>query len=650
MSAIAGFVPRAPGIDAAACVERMLAAMSARGPHGRFVHPVPGGVLGLARLVSTHDRPADEGTVDPNGWTVVADLRLDVRPQACRSLGIDLATASDSAIVAAALAAQGEAAIDGLLGDFAFIAWHGPTGRLLAARDPAGVKPLHVMTTPEGIALASEPGALLALPFAPRDLDEETLADFASGIVDSPDRTFHRGIRRLPAFHLLSQAGRDDAPAVRAYGDYRPAVLAAGTDPAMTLRSLLREAVACRFDPVDAPGILLSGGLDSSSIAVLARDVARERGWTSPLRTFSVTFDETPASSERPEIEQVLALGGLDPTWIPRDGYDPLALIDPILQAESEPVVAPGLGLMYPVYQQIAREGVSVVLDGHAGDEVISHGFARLGELAKAGQWLAFWDAADGASAVYGQSRLLLLLLYGTNFGSGPLWQAVRIIRRAAARLTGRRRTRELTKAGAVELVAEALRSRTAVTARQAERARQNALQMLDQSLDHRATLASGFQSYALEVLDKAYASVGIEGRYPYLDRRVVEFCLAVPASAKLARGFSRLILRRAMDGLLPRAIQWRKTKFNFSGHLAEGLRRWRSAELDRFIRTDAAGIGRAFDMAALRGAHARLQALGPRTDGHDLQLVWRAAVLARWLESRGSDGEVSVPQAETAT
>ena len=88
------------------------------------------------------------------------------------------------------------------------------------------------------------------------------------------------------------------------------------------------------------------------------------------------------------------------------------------------------------------------------------------------------------------------------------------------------------------------------------------------EALTHRWLLSSGLVPHAFEVLDKAAANFGVEPRYPFWDKPLVEFCLALPGEEKLKDGFGRHVLRRAMQGVLPPAVQWRRDKIDFTANL----------------------------------------------------------------------------------
>jgi asparagine synthase (glutamine-hydrolysing) len=151
----------------------------------------------------------------------------------------------------------------------------------------------------------------------------------------------------------------------------------------------------------------------------------------------------------------------------------------------------------------------------------------------------------------------------------------------------------------------------------------------------HLNEISAPMQAHALEVLDKAAAGAGVEARYPFWDKRLVEFCLALPADAKLRDGWSRMVLRRAMDGVLPEAVTWRRDKFDFTVHLIRGMLAHHRPMLDQILFEDAVNIGGYVDLAAVTAAYRRMVKHAEAANGYDVQAVWRTAVLALWLRER---------------
>ncbi len=149
----------------------------------------------------------------------------------------------------------------------------------------------------------------------------------------------------------------------------------------------------------------------------------------------------------------------------------------------------------------------------------------------------------------------------------------------------------------------------------------------------HYKTLTQPIQAFALEVHDSAAAAFSIEKRYPFWDRRVVEFCLSLPPQQKLHQGWTRMVMRRAMEGILPKKVQWRGGKMDFSASLSYGLKVFEKDMLDQIIIDNPGIIEKYVNVSALRQAYRRFLATEPTSDTTDLFNIWKCASLALWLK-----------------
>jgi asparagine synthase (glutamine-hydrolysing) len=149
----------------------------------------------------------------------------------------------------------------------------------------------------------------------------------------------------------------------------------------------------------------------------------------------------------------------------------------------------------------------------------------------------------------------------------------------------------------------------------------------LSERMDHYRALSSWTLQEALEVADATAATFGVEPRYPFLDRRLMEYCLALPPELKLRDGWSRWVLRESMAGTVPSAVRWRLRKADLNCAFRDGLDRDRKR-----IREVLEGDG---DCQYIEPDGVR-QSLASSTDGEDLlSSVWRPVVLRRWLQIR---------------
>ncbi len=146
---------------------------------------------------------------------------------------------------------------------------------------------------------------------------------------------------------------------------------------------------------------------------------------------------------------------------------------------------------------------------------------------------------------------------------------------------------------------------------------------------DHWQKLTWGLLPFVLEVADRAAAAFLIKPHYPFFDKRLIEFCLALPAEQKIHHGWTRMIMRRAMEGILPKEIQWRKGKSNLGPNFNRGLLWFEKKRLDNVIFNDTRVISKYVNKAALQNAYNRY-ASGKGDE--DAMTVWKTVTLALWL------------------
>jgi asparagine synthase (glutamine-hydrolysing) len=613
-------------------LDRMLAAIAHRGPDGSASHH--GGRISLAsNHLGTSSQATEAPLLTDRDLTLAADVRLDNRDELALTLGLPKGSTSDAALIVGAYRRWGEDCPGHLLGDFAFALWDAGRQTLFCARDHFGVKPFYYHADNRGFAFASEMKALLTLPQVPRRIDEKRIADFLVALIDDAGSTIYTDIACLPPRHslMVTQAG----VVLRAYWHLEPGTPPAG-DAAEQLRAIFAEAVGCRLRGGDAIGAMLSGGLDSSSIACVAAPILMNER-RAPLRTFSLVFDKTPELSERQFIEAVLSKGGFDPVFIDSDHYDPFADADGLLAIQGSVYLAPGLAVSRRLYQAAAQNGIRALLDGHGGDEVISHGHGRLHELARAGRWLALWREASGASSTFGKSRWPVFGAYFKHYGPA---RSVQRARRLAARALGRGPPTADEHPRWSRMVNPDLLARTDLVERYGAMRKAEATATKSEQTRHAWLLDAPRVSKSFAVLDHAAAASGVEPRYPFWDKRLVELCLSLPSDEKLRDGWARSILRRAMAGILPASVQWRRDKLDFGPHIVRGMLTRHRELLHQVIHEGSGDLGAFVERSEVAAAYARIVAKPDAFDGYDVQVVWRATMLALWLRRIGHGSE----------
>lgn len=588
---------------------------------------------GTGRFGIWHSGPAglaaSEGALHSDGEiAVAADAVLYNRDALCDDLGLSRAS-GPSLLILAAYRRWGEDCVDHLEGDFAFAVADAARGKLFLARDHFGVRPLYYRDGGHGFEFASRAGQLAGSSFAP-PIRPASVAAFLLGRVLDHDGTFHEGIRRLPAAHCLRVT--NGGFILRRYWQPRPVPLPGRTELPELFRATFRDCVRDRLRDVRKPGALLSGGLDSSSIACTARDQL-EAGQPA-LPTFSMVFDAPGTCNERPFVDAVLETGGFAPTLLERGDYAPFADLDAILDEQDGPVLAPNLACMRPLLGRAREAGVGVLLNGHGGDEVVSHGYGRLDDLAASGRWIALWRECAAVADTYGDRVWPTLAAICARHSRLDARVAARALRRFAPAYAARNEPAHLLSRDCIMAsgIRDGIRAAGTIDPSAGEQAQ------------HLATLTAPIQPYAFEVLANAYAAHGIEARFPFWDKRLVELCLSLPASEKLDRGWSRLILRRAMTGVIPEQVRLRRDKMDFVHLLASGLVRHHREEISDVLSDGNGELASYVDLPRARAFYARLTADPGGAPGREVQALWRAVVMARWLERRSRAVAAAAP------
>lgn len=608
-------------------LERMVESVAHRGPDGAGVWSE--GPIGLGhRMLHTTPESLHETLplVNKTGDLVLtADARIDNRDELIGALGINgrrRAEITDSELILSAYESWGERCPEKLLGDFAFAVWDRRRQILFCARDHMGVKPFYYWSG-RTFVFASEIKALLCVPEVPRRLNEVRVADYLVPILEDKAITFYQDILRLPPAHRMS-VSRDGAR-IEPYWSLDPSReihCSSDEEYAEAFREIFTEAVRCRLRSASPVGSMLSGGLDSSSIVCVARQLLAHDG-DRQLRTFSAIFPDVPQSDESAFIDAVLAQGKLEPHYVRADRLSPLADLDRILHHQDEAFWAPNLFLHWGLYSAAHEQGVRVLLDGIDGDITVSHGIGYLSQLARTGHWVTLAMEINGLSKRFNRSPWRILLLHAIKpilpeplqktwrllrGRKGPTWAVNTIINPDFARRVG--------LADRVQAL-QGWQSRPARTQRE----------------DHYLGLTHGLIPYALEVANRAAAGFSIEPQYPFFDKRLAQFCLALPPGQKLNRGWTRMVMRRAMNNVLPTAVQWRGGKADLSPNFIRSLLASRRDLLEEVVLDDPHPIQEYVDVPDLRQAYHRYLSGSAEADALS---VWKSATLALWLRHTG--------------
>jgi asparagine synthase (glutamine-hydrolysing) len=378
VSGIAGIVAWRDPEQERRSLDAMLAAAPYRGQDGSGEWREGGVALGHLATWTTPESVQERQPLVHGDLVLVADARIDNRTDLLRLLdpgsNCGEGVPTDADLILAAYRRWGVDCAAKLVGDFAFAIWDGAERRLFAARDPMGMRALYYSAEPARILFATEIRQILAVPNIPVEIFEPAVAGYLAGGLTSPEWTFYAGILQLPAAHAL--VATENVHRTWRYWDIDPEHrIRYRTDAQYEehFRDVFREAVRARLRSVRPVGVLLSGGLDSGSIASMAGSIlAREPGVSVPeFRAYCWAFDSLPDCDERHVSRIIAEQYGFPVTDIPVDDGWPLSGHDRYGPHQDDPYFSVQQ-LMYERTFAAARQlGTRAMMSGDRGDEQV---------------------------------------------------------------------------------------------------------------------------------------------------------------------------------------------------------------------------------------------------------------------------------------
>jgi len=542
----------------------MIATLEHRGPDGRGFFVAPGVALGHARLaivdLVTGQQPIHNPTRDV--WTICngeifnyVELRAELE-----AAGHVFYTRSDTEVIVHLYDRYGEEFLAKLNGQFAIALWDARNGRLLLARDRTGIRPLFHARGHGRVWFASEVKALLSVLPDCAVLEPEGLVQTFTYWSTIEPQTVYRGVSSLPPGCLLT-IERDGSQTLRRYWDWsfpsagNSAAMQRNQDPAHAaaqLRELLVDAVRLQLRADVPVCAYLSGGLDSSGLIALAQQLTG-----TPVRTYSVAFED--AEFDESDYQQAMVRHlGTEHSTVHCSRLDIGAAFPRYVRHAEVPVLRTAPVPLMLLSAKLREQGYKVVLSGEGADEVFG-GY----DLFKEAKVRRFWARQPN-------SRLrprLLERLYGylpnspvghPGFAQAFFGQGLDQVERPVfAHLP-----RWIASQRALVLLSPELRA--AVHGWDPLEEYEHSLPQnirdwsglaRDQYIEAKSLLAG----YLLSAQgDRVAMANSVEGRFPYLDHRVVEFGNHLPPNFKLRGLTEKYLLRRALADLLPAEIAQR--------------------------------------------------------------------------------------------
>jgi asparagine synthase (glutamine-hydrolysing) len=608
MSGIAGIYERSGAPVNRALLRALTHSLNYCGPDARDTWASGAVGFGHTMLRTTRESQNERqpASVDGHFW-ITADARIDCRVELLAEMtradaahaGLARQAATDSDLILRAYATWGEDCVQHLRGDFSFAIWDARKKLLFCARDHFGVKPFYYAEPGELFLFSNVLDCLRQHPEVSGDLNEAAIGDFLLfGLNCDEATTTFRDIRRLPAAHSMTVSTEGlrmrrywSAPTAGRIRYKRP------EDFVEHFQILLQDAVADRLR-TERVAILLSGGLDSGTVATTARDLSRAAGGTKDLQAYTVVYKSLIPDQEGEYASQVAQFLNIPIQFIAMDALRPFERWnDPELRW-PEPVDDPFFAGLFDQFGAIAAD-CRVALSGEGSDNLMH---------------FQMWPYVKNMV----RNREWLTLLTQT-----PRYLSVRqsplpgLFRRAAG-LIGRDPTAPIFPKWLAPDFARRLNLE--------DRARQwsELPEWQPHPLLPKAHASLSLPHWAA-TFEREHAGVtrsAVEVRHPFLDLRVVNFLLALPPFPFF---FEKNLLREATAGRLPESVRMRRKTPLEGDPLSRHLQHSGPKMLDE--------VDWLADMDSYTDRRS-MQSLQNKTTAEQLQSDIRPLCLNFWLQS----------------
>ncbi|WP_303905759.1 asparagine synthase (glutamine-hydrolyzing) [Thiohalomonas denitrificans] len=559
MCGIAGILNLRQGMPAVGSLElgAMIVQLAHRGPDGADVRPM--GPVGLAHarlsIIDLEGGKQPLANEDGSIWVVLNGeiFNFPELRQQLKSAGHSFRTESDTEVIVHLYEDHGEEFVHQLNGQFAIALWDSVKEKLILVRDRVGIAPLFYSQEGDRLFFASEIKAIQPVQKRISRANPAALEQVMTYWAPISPNTMFEGIHELPPGHTMTIENGNKS--IRRYWDwsYPPDGIYDHRDEdelAEELRSLLADAVRIRLRSDVPVGAYLSGGLDSSAIAALIRQAD-----SAPLKTFSIGFDQEGYDESDYQTEMVSHLGTQHRSF--RCGLSDIAesFSDTVWHAES-PLLRTAPTPMKLLSGHVRGEGYKVVLTGEGADEVLG-GY----DIFKEAKIRQFWARNPDSkfrpallkrlypylNIAGGQSLAYLKQFFGRGlhepdspwFSHVPRWTTTEAIkgffseRMQEHAVSGYESARSLLPAGFERWhwfeKAQYLESKT---------------------------LMAGYLLCSQG--DRMLMANGVEGRYPFLDHRIIEFANRIHPRLKMRGLTEKYLLKKAVGRYLPKRIAQR--------------------------------------------------------------------------------------------
>ncbi len=559
MCGIAGILSSNPNIIQHSLLQQMANALAHRGPDGEGFWVNDENTAGFAhRRLAIIDLSPEAAqpmhylkrySITYNGEIYnYIELR-----QSLKSAGYVFHTQSDTEVILAAYDLYKEKCVYYLDGMFAFGIWDEREKKFFAARDRLGEKPFYYYREDDIFVFASEMKAIWAMRI-PKQIDDKMLLNYLTlGHVQNPadkSQTFYSNISSLLPAHYLTVEGQTQKMSLHSYWDIdKQTVLNIPEDEALEeFQKLFTDSVAKKMRSDVAVGASLSGGLDSSSIAYNIVQEMKRNGSNAAFKTFSAVFPGFEQNEEK-YIKEVVSQFSFENFTVTPSAEGLLQDFEKLCYHQEEPFPSSSIYAQYKVFELASQHNVKVMIDGQGADEILAgyHKYLHwyIQELVARNKF----SQARKEAALFKQHQMRM------QWGL-PNVLATFLPSHVSIALEEKELWQVLNHPDISKNLLSVMKGREWDGIHKPIVTKLNDIHYFN-------TMEFGLEEL-LRYCDRNSMAHGTEVRLPFLNDALVQFVFSLPSRYKINGGFTKKILRQAMDKKLPDNIVWRTDKIGY--------------------------------------------------------------------------------------
>lgn len=611
-------------------IKEMTNALSHRGPDDEGFYFEEGIALGHRRLSIIDLSPASHQPICNEDETIWLTYNGEIYnyqelTSELKNKGHIFKSKTDSEVILHAYEEWNEGCLNKFNGMWAFALWDLRKKQLFCARDRFGIKPFYYHLDTKRFLFASEIKTLLQDKRLERSPNEQIIYDYlAKASIDHSDETFFKGIKQLPAAHYLIVDAGSKQIRISRFWDLEPAKHInniSDSEASAGFYELFEDSIRLRLRSDVPLGTCLSGGLDSSSIVCVTNHLLNNSGLPNlsvkgkRQKTFSSCFEDK-RFDERDFIAEVVKQTGVDAHYVFPKGEELFDEINRLIWHQDEPVNDLSQYSQWCVMKLIRDNGVTVVLDGQGGDELLAgyHLFfnSYFEDLARALRWGQLKREADFFFKYHGHryTKWMVTMEMLKPFTPEPLL-------RCRKWFLNDRNTQEPLRCLDDDFVAT-YHHNSDFTGKYYGHLSEHLYRFLVR--DRLPSL--------LRYEDRNSMAFSIEARLPFLDYRLVEFVFSLPNEQKIRNGITKVVLRNAMKGIIPEKVRNRMDKMGFATPQDQWLKTESTFFVNEILNSASFRQRPYFKPDAIREYYNRFrnEATG------DSSFLWRSVNLELWM------------------